>query len=375
MEAKDVKVGMRVVPHSKTTKGFDDFDKANAWNRNGGKEQGFLYVKGPAKDRSGASCFMLSAKPENSSGDWYNASDFSPAEIEVGDTVRLIYVGKERVVSSIRDGRYYMLYENGKGGLSEGPIGFSAEGLDLVRKAKRAAVTDCATCKASGETRACKSGSTVCANFKPLQPDNLASVTVPNSEIPKPADRRPTVGDWVEIVGSTCGGHPIGTIGKVMDAADIDSLAIEANGKVRYHCRKCYKLTTPPEQKPREFKVGDRVRDDVRGYGAGTVKTLDVGGWYRVGVQFQKSSGALVGLFWYTIDGRYWMSEPASLCHATEPATEPATVLKSDADAAVRRAFDAGFIDGQKAMKSRVASTEIVPNPSKAALEKFWEAD
>jgi len=70
MKEKDVVVGMKVVPHSKSVVG--NLSTSNVWNYWGGKEQGYLYVNG--KDREG---WFLSVNKELN-GDYFLASDFEP---------------------------------------------------------------------------------------------------------------------------------------------------------------------------------------------------------------------------------------------------------------------------------------------------------
>jgi len=74
MLEKDVKIGDRVVPHSKTACGSNNLSESNAWNHHGGKEQGFLYVSVRCYPHGE---FTLSVEQYNS-GDFFNASDFEP---------------------------------------------------------------------------------------------------------------------------------------------------------------------------------------------------------------------------------------------------------------------------------------------------------
>lgn len=89
MKIEDVRFGMKVVPHDKTAKGWSNFVE---W-RNSQKpcalffsEHGFLYVKAYDEDEN---AFSLYTRQDGIGGDYFRASDFTPAEIEFGDEVRL----------------------------------------------------------------------------------------------------------------------------------------------------------------------------------------------------------------------------------------------------------------------------------------------
>ena len=71
MKDEDVKIGMKVVPHNKTT--WRNLSKSNAWEK--GKERGYLYVT--LYDREEES-WVLDQQKEYSDcdGDFFNACDF-----------------------------------------------------------------------------------------------------------------------------------------------------------------------------------------------------------------------------------------------------------------------------------------------------------
>jgi hypothetical protein len=71
MDFKDVVIGQKVVPHTKTGDGCK-FSESSEWAI--GKSQGFLYVVA----NKGHGDFSLSNSVIGCGGDWFNASDFEP---------------------------------------------------------------------------------------------------------------------------------------------------------------------------------------------------------------------------------------------------------------------------------------------------------
>lgn len=128
MRAKDVKVGMKVVPHAKTdglSWAFfaDEKDRFYQYFL----DTGFLIVGARANNGS----FQI-GKPDEPRGYHFNASDFEPATIEVGDTVRVnSESGRTGVVYSIDDGWLSMRIASAI--TCTGHV----DGFTLVRKAKK----------------------------------------------------------------------------------------------------------------------------------------------------------------------------------------------------------------------------------------------
>jgi hypothetical protein len=79
MERKDVKVGMKVVPHAKTIEGWGIFSGSSAWQEAQEKNQPFLYVNDYDFDEDDSDVvkqsFVLDSC-EGYGGDFYNAEDF-----------------------------------------------------------------------------------------------------------------------------------------------------------------------------------------------------------------------------------------------------------------------------------------------------------
>lgn len=69
LSKEDFEVGMKVVPHDKTTGGWT-FDECYCWNVDGGKEQGFLYVI-----RVDEHFLVLNSRKDDKDGNHYNFSD------------------------------------------------------------------------------------------------------------------------------------------------------------------------------------------------------------------------------------------------------------------------------------------------------------
>lgn len=86
MDAKNVIVGMRVVPHTKSTRG--DLAQSAVWRLARNMSQPFLYVQIKdtinkyGYDHNPEETFVLSQiKDDNGHGDYYLASDFEPYDI------------------------------------------------------------------------------------------------------------------------------------------------------------------------------------------------------------------------------------------------------------------------------------------------------
>jgi hypothetical protein len=87
MDKKDVKKGIKVIPHSKTHPRYESW---KSWRDNEDSstnkffgENGFLYVSTIDGDE-----FWLNTSSDKRLGECFRASDFTPATIEVGDTVQ-----------------------------------------------------------------------------------------------------------------------------------------------------------------------------------------------------------------------------------------------------------------------------------------------
>jgi hypothetical protein len=79
MKTKDVRIGMKVVPHNKTVKGWEDFKNCFHWNDVKDTDHPYLFVVG--KDRNPA-CYVLNQDEGAKGGNFYRASDFNPYEID-----------------------------------------------------------------------------------------------------------------------------------------------------------------------------------------------------------------------------------------------------------------------------------------------------
>jgi hypothetical protein len=75
MLAQDVKVGMKVVPHSQDTIYSRDLYKSMSWARAKAINQDYLFVR--ELPHLGQYCFVLSWK-RHKDGDYFIASDFEP---------------------------------------------------------------------------------------------------------------------------------------------------------------------------------------------------------------------------------------------------------------------------------------------------------
>jgi hypothetical protein len=386
MEAKDVKVGMKVVPTTRSINStWEEWAHGTVQPIKFFNENGYLFVDVDC----GGGEFRLNNVLGERWGDKFNASDFEPAEICVGDTVRATkgWVGAEGIVTEVDD--QVVCFKSGNSAYS-----CDAKHVDLVRKAKKPAEPEKPWRPKIGDkvvfidenandsniwppvgtigvfTRDDGSqnpeftwpelGKRFCTigKLRPATPDEIAAFK-------KPAYRRPTVGDWVEIVDrSDRNFGKVGVIDHITESLPYPVFVKLASSSVVPQGYDDIKLTTPPEQKPepREFKVGDRVRDDARGYGAGVVVVNQTCKILTTIVKWD--SGHRDN---YTPDGRWRSGHPVTLHHIDEPVT----VLRSEAEAAVRRAYCEGFGDGQK----HIVGCVVKPKPTKTALAKFLEAD
>lgn len=95
MKHEDVKIGMKVVPHSKTVSGAVRFEHCSTWNRAKSNNQSFLYV---VDFSIGSYAWVLNEVGEINSiqGDFFNASDFEPY-IEEETIKKEIIVIEQRV--------------------------------------------------------------------------------------------------------------------------------------------------------------------------------------------------------------------------------------------------------------------------------------
>jgi hypothetical protein len=117
MDKQDVKVGMKVVPTAKTI--GDSWDVWMKYRAQSFRSWGFVTVQ---KLRPGY--FVCDSE-------YFRASDFSPATIEVGDTVR--GYSSCGVVSAV-DGNYIRVnWDSGEDGISFHPM----DGFTLIRKARK----------------------------------------------------------------------------------------------------------------------------------------------------------------------------------------------------------------------------------------------
>jgi hypothetical protein len=225
MEAKDVKVGMKVIPSAKTIgvtyKTMDAFYRENPKLDTAMREHGFLTVY--KVDNDGMSAQLSDA---NGNGQqWFSSSDLTEAQIEVGDTVRVV----KCMCGGHGTGTQGVVFESNYGGAQYGVIvkgdkkWHMPEELDLVRKAK-----------------------------KPAEPE-------------KPADRRPTVGDWVEVVEDTwCFRAGYKAVIETDDHTVGAPYELRSKDGVLHFVSACrVKLTTPPEQKPEPTRLA-LVKHDNR---------------------------------------------------------------------------------------------------------------
>lgn len=134
MDAKDVKVGMKVVPHSKSGYGL-------SWKE---------FLLHPAT-KSFIDCGYMTVGEVSLSGivlefvgsekrcSGFFASDFEPAEIEVGDTVRdLLRDGEECEIAEVsNDGKQVRLFYAGR--KPQMSVWWGIDTVELVRKAKKPA--------------------------------------------------------------------------------------------------------------------------------------------------------------------------------------------------------------------------------------------
>ena len=74
MKLKDVKIGGKYVPHSKTVRGFGELDECNHWRDAKDNNQPFLYCVGI----EGAKVVLNWEMVDNGRGNYYYASDLSP---------------------------------------------------------------------------------------------------------------------------------------------------------------------------------------------------------------------------------------------------------------------------------------------------------
>lgn len=77
MKNEDVKIGMKVVPHSKTVRGWSGLNSSKVWRAALYYEQPYLFVIGYKDEEE---CWDLSLEKDSDSGDFFNAEDFEPYE-------------------------------------------------------------------------------------------------------------------------------------------------------------------------------------------------------------------------------------------------------------------------------------------------------
>ena len=73
---KDVTIGMKVVPHDKTNGYNVGLQNSHAWER--GYDQGYLYVSEYELTDFKGSWRLTTRYPDETGGDFFNASDFEP---------------------------------------------------------------------------------------------------------------------------------------------------------------------------------------------------------------------------------------------------------------------------------------------------------
>lgn len=79
MKSKDVKIGMKVVPHQKTVKGWGGLEHSYIWKYASESDEPYLLV---TEYNSNEKCFVLGNEEDmiNRDGDYFNACDFEPYE-------------------------------------------------------------------------------------------------------------------------------------------------------------------------------------------------------------------------------------------------------------------------------------------------------
>jgi len=77
MEAEDLIVGNKYVPHRKSVKGYEGLESSTVWERRRGKKQGFLYYTGC---ENGVYSFDSEFIENEMTGDFFNPSDVNPYE-------------------------------------------------------------------------------------------------------------------------------------------------------------------------------------------------------------------------------------------------------------------------------------------------------
>jgi len=73
MKDKDVRIGMKVVPHDKTVYSVEGLETSNEWKKAKAKKQRFLYITGKRYD-----FYVLNTNENDPTGDFFNVSDFEP---------------------------------------------------------------------------------------------------------------------------------------------------------------------------------------------------------------------------------------------------------------------------------------------------------
>lgn len=90
LKKENVKIGMKVVPHSKTV--WSELEESNSWKLALVRKQNYLYVIAWDNDEQ---CFVLSENLiDEEGGDFFNPEDFEPYEENEVDTDSLI-INKE----------------------------------------------------------------------------------------------------------------------------------------------------------------------------------------------------------------------------------------------------------------------------------------
>ena len=107
MKREDITVGMKVIPHSKTTANYGGLNWSTNWKRAKEINQPYLFVSGIKTDK-----IILSDKDgENDVGDYFLPEDFEPY-IEESESVKMSNYNKGDLVQVV-DGSYSLTIENG----------------------------------------------------------------------------------------------------------------------------------------------------------------------------------------------------------------------------------------------------------------------
>ena len=107
MKREDIKIGLKVVPHSKTTINYGGLNWSTNWNRAKEINQPYLFVSGIKTDK----IILSDEDGKNDVGDYFLPEDFEPY-IEESESVKMSNYNKGDLVQVV-DGSYSLTIENG----------------------------------------------------------------------------------------------------------------------------------------------------------------------------------------------------------------------------------------------------------------------